>query len=158
MRFFIRTNLRRFLVLLTLGAIAGLGTAADRGSPAEAKTMLAKAMAHYKAVGRKQALADFTARKRPFYDGDLYVVCISRQGIVSANGGFPDNVDLPADLLKGFNGEGAGTLAWKVTEATGQGIVHYRWINPATHRMESKIGFFARVGDDVCGVGVYSPE
>lgn len=52
-------------------AAAGVGLAAfahavDRGTPSDAKAMLAKAAAHYKAVGRKQALADFNGKKAPF--------------------------------------------------------------------------------------------
>jgi cytochrome c len=158
MSYFIRENLWRLLVLSILGAIAAPAIAADHGSPAQARAMLMKAVAHYKAVGRKQALADFTADKLPFRDQDLYVVCIDRQRVVSANGAFPDNVYVPADLLKASNGEGVGTLAWKITAATGAGTVRYRWVNPANHQLEWKLGFFARVGEDVCGVGVYSPE
>ncbi|HEX9941170.1 MAG TPA: hypothetical protein VGG03_04080 [Thermoanaerobaculia bacterium] len=40
--------------------------AKTRGTPAEAKAMLQKAVAHYKSAGRKQALSDFTAGKRRF--------------------------------------------------------------------------------------------
>ena len=48
-------------IVLAVGAHAG-----DRGTPVEAKAMLAKAAAHYRAVGPKQALADFTGKKAPF--------------------------------------------------------------------------------------------
>jgi cytochrome c len=158
MRYFTRKNLRRLLRLFILAAMGAAAVAADRGSTAEAKAMLMKAIAHYKAVGRQQALADFTAEKPPFRDRDLYVVCIDRELRVSANGAFPDYVYVPADILKAANGEGVGTVAWRLTGTMGQAMVRYRWVNPATHRMEWKIGYFARVGEDVCGVGVYSPE
>ena len=42
----------------------------ERGTPAEAKALLAQAVAHYNEVGRKQALADFNAKKAPFVDRD----------------------------------------------------------------------------------------
>ena len=79
------------LLLLLPFATASItsGFAADRGTPAEAQAMLQKAVAHYKAVGRKQALADFTTKKAPFGDRDLYVVCIGPDHTVTANGGFP---------------------------------------------------------------------
>ena len=55
----------RVLILVTLSAaLAGSVVAGERGTPAEAKAMLVKAGAHYKDVGRKQALADFTAKKK----------------------------------------------------------------------------------------------
>jgi cytochrome c len=75
------------LILATLNATTLF--AADRGTPAEAKAMLQKAVAHYKQVGRKQALADFNAKKPPFGDRDLYVACIGPDHTIVANGGFP---------------------------------------------------------------------
>ena len=74
-RISISLRLRQLVVAsITFGSF--LLFAADRGTPAEAKAMLQKAVAHYKEVGRKQALADFNAKKAPFGDRDLYVVCI----------------------------------------------------------------------------------
>ena len=143
-----------FVALLASGVAL---FAADRGSSAEARVMLQHAIAHYKAVGRKQALADFTAKKPPFSDRDLYVVCISSVHIVVANGGFADHVGTRADLMKDLDGKGVAEAAWEVTSGTGEGTVRYRWLNPATRTMETKMTFFARVGTDVCGVGVYTP-
>jgi hypothetical protein len=77
-------------VLSILFAVLGAALlAVDRGTPPEAKAMLQKALEHYKSVGRKQALADFTAKKAPFGDRDLYVVCIGPDHTMVANGGFP---------------------------------------------------------------------
>jgi len=41
-----------------------------------AKAMLDKAVIYYKANGREKALADFTRKRPPFADRDLYVFCI----------------------------------------------------------------------------------
>jgi len=119
--------------------------------------MLQKAIAHYKSVGRKQALIDFTERKPPFRDRDLYVVCFSQERVVVANGGFPGNVGSSADAVVDLNGKGVGTTAWAATADNGEGTVHYRWVNPVSHSLELKTAFFARVGGDVCGVGAYTP-
>jgi len=69
--------MRKLSLLLFIRIASGaiLLLAADRGTPSEAKAMLEKAVAHYKDVGRKQAVADFNAKKSPFSDRDLYVVC-----------------------------------------------------------------------------------
>ncbi len=156
-------GIRRIALVATLMALVALLVsgvalfAADRGTPAEAKVMLQQAIAHYKGVGRKQALADFTAKKPPFSDRDLYVVCISSEHIVVANGGFADHVGTRGDLMKDLDGKGVAEAAWEATSAAGEGTVRYRWLNPATHAMEVKMTFFARVGTDVCGVGIYSP-
>jgi len=134
------------------------GFAADHGTAAQARAMLQKAISHYKSAGRKQALADFTAKKPPFADGDLYVVCFDSNGIIVANGGFPSNVDTPGDEVIDVTGLGVATAAREATASNGDGVVRYRWVNPVTHNLESKLAFFARVGDDVCGVGAYSPK
>ena len=56
-----------FAVLVALSLSARL-SAATRGTSAEAKAMLQKAIGHFKSAGRQQALADFTAGKPPFHD------------------------------------------------------------------------------------------
>jgi cytochrome c len=159
----ITQSMKRIPLLAILVAFAAMPAsdvllfAADRGTPAEAKVMLQQAIAHYKSVGRKQALTDFTGKKPPFGDRDLYVLCFSSEHIVVANGGFASHVGTRGDTMLDMDGKGVAEAAWKVTSSTGEGVVRYRWLNPATHTMEVKMTFFARVGVDVCGVGVYSP-
>src|SRR2546428_12885255 len=88
------------LALLTVPAFA-----ATRGTPAEAKAMLAKAVAHYKKVGRTQALKDFNSRKPPFFDRDLYVACVASNGITVANGGYPPLVGPSRGAWKDAGGQ-----------------------------------------------------
>jgi len=132
--------------------------AADRGTPAEAKALLEKAVAHYKLVGRKQALADFNSKKAPFGDRDLYVVCLGADHTIVANGGFPQYVGASADLIKDADGKSVGKQGWDVATSKGEGSVSYQWLNPVTHKMEPKITFFEKAGEDVCGVGAYNPQ
>ncbi|MFZ0478015.1 MAG: cache domain-containing protein [Terriglobales bacterium] len=126
--------------------------------PSEARDLLQKAIAHYDSVGRKKALSDFTSRKEPFADRNLYVLCIDADRIMVANGGFPQIVGTPADTAIDANGKGLGKAAWDTISEKGEGVVHYRWINPATHNLESKTTFFAKAGNDVCGVGTYEHQ
>ena len=132
--------------------------AADRGTPAEAKAMLEKAVAHYKSAGRKQALADFNAKKAPFGDRDLYVVCIGSDHTIIANGGFPQYVGVSADMIKDVDGKSVGRAGWEVATKQGQGEISYRWLNPMTHNVEPKVTYFAKAGEEVCGVGAYNPQ
>jgi cytochrome c len=143
------------LLLFTVLEAAAL-FAADRGTPAEAKAMLQKAVAHYQAVGRKQALADFNAKKPPFGDRDLYVACIGPDHKITANGGFPQYVGVSADAWKDADGKSVGRAGWDAASSQGEAEVRYQWMNPMTHKMEPKITFFAKAGDDVCGVGAYN--
>ena len=129
-----------------------------RGTPAEAKAMLQQAVAHYNSVGRKQALADFTAKKAPFADRDLYVACIGSNHIIVANGGFPSLVGSSTDAWKDVEGKPVGRAIWEVASTTGSGSVEYRWQNPVSRKIERKELFVEKVGDDACGVGAYKPE
>ena len=131
---------------------------AERGTPAEAKAMLQQAVAHYNSVGRKQALADFTAKKSPFADRDLYVACIGSDHTIIANGGFPSLVGTSADAWKDVDGKSLGRTIWEVASSKGEGSVEYRWYNPVSGKLEPKVLFVQKIGDDVCGVGAYNPQ
>jgi hypothetical protein len=148
--------MRGLAVTLAVSALlAGNAQAGDHGSPAEAKAMLAKAIAHYTAVGRKQALADFTAKKPPFSDRDLYVFCIGPERTIVANGGYPSFVGTSADALKDANGKPLGKVLWETGSQAGGGSVEYPHINPVTHKPQLKVSIVQKVGDDICGVGAY---
>ena len=152
-----RANAKLMSMAFIVFFASTLVRAGDRGTPAEAKAMLQRAVAHYKEVGRTQALADFNSGKPPFRERDLYVVCIGPDRKIVANGGFPQYVGVSADMLKDANGKSVGKAGWDVATSKGEGSVKYDWINPLTHKTEPKITFFQKAGSDVCGVGAYNP-
>jgi hypothetical protein len=129
----------------------------DRGTPDEAKAMLAKAVEHYKSVGRDQALADFNGKVAPFFDRDLYVVCLDASHVETANGGFPQYVGTSADLLQTVDGNPLGKAIWDAAASNPEGSVDYHWTNPVNGQTEPKTLFFENLGTDVCGVGAYNP-
>ena len=139
---------------LIFGVVLGTSAqAAGRGTPGEARAMLEKAVAHYKAVGRKQALADFNAKKAPFSDRDLYVFCIGADRALAANGAYPGLVGQSADVFKDARGRALGKSL--VDAAAPSGSVEYPAINPVSRAVEPKVSFVQKVGEDVCGVGAY---
>jgi cytochrome c len=131
---------------------------AARGTPAEAKALMQKAVAHYLKVGRKQALEDFNTNRKEWVDRDLYVFCSDKRHVIVANAGFLTLVGQSADSVLDVNGKPRGQAAWDATAATGEGSVEYRWLNPVTGKTEPKKTFERRVGEDLCGVGVYNPN
>jgi signal transduction histidine kinase len=151
--------MRRGTTLTVLAAISlpiasSLG-AQGHGTPAEAKAMLQKAVAHYQSVGRTQALADFTNRKAPFYDRDLYVVCIGKDRTIVAHGGFPQVVGASVDVLKDADGKPLGQAIIDAAASGGAGLVRYHMISPTSSQMQPKVSYVQKVGDDVCLVGAY---
>jgi cytochrome c len=133
-------------------------SAADRAMPDEAKAMLKNAVAHYQSFGRKQALADFSAKKPPFADRELYLVCIGPGHLISAHGAFSPVRGTSADFLKDAEGKPLGAAIVDAGSRQGGGSVRYMMINPTSGKAEPKITFAQKVSDDVCGVGVYSPQ
>jgi cytochrome c len=132
-------------------------TLTERGTIDEAREMLQKAVEHYNSVGRDKALADFTGRVAPFFDRDLYVVCMGSDHIETANGGFPEYVGSSSDALTDRDGNPLGKTVWDAASITAVNSVDYYWINPVSGKTEPKTLFFQKVGPDVCGVGVYNP-
>jgi cytochrome c len=154
--------LKRVLFGILMAAVAFPAVAADkkdsRGTPAEAKAMLAKAVAYYKAHGRSRALAEFNRDRPPFADRDLYVFCISSDKKLVANGGYREYINQSADLIKDSDGKPFGGAIWDTAMKKGEGELHYNWLNPITKLIEPKVSYFAKVGQDACGVGVYDTK
>ncbi len=152
--------MKRITAVVAAVALVMVSSAASgitRGTLAEARAMLQKAADHYKSVGRKQALADFTAGKAPFRDRDLYVFCMDANHTSAANGGFPTYVGTSVDAFVDAKGHQLGKALWDAAAKSPEGSIEYPMFNPATGKMESKTTFYSKVADDLlCGVGAYS--
>ena len=152
--------MKKWLGLLLSGVVlswSASATAAQRGTPAEAKAMLAKAIAHYASVGRKQALADFTGRKVPFFDRDLYVVCLGADDTVVAHGGYATFVGQSVDLLRDAERKPLGRALWAAAGAANNSV-QYVSLNPVSNKAEPKVSFVQKAGNDLCLVGAYNPR
>ena len=154
--------LRRFLFGVLMTVVAFPTFAADkkdaRGTPAEARAMLTKAVAYYKANGRLRAFAEFNRNRSPFSDRDLYVFCIGPDKKLVANGGYREYLGQSADRLRDSDGKPIDGAMWDTAMKKGQGELHYNWLNPVTKLIEPKVSYFTKVGQDVCGVGSYDPK
>ena len=132
---------------------------AERGTLDEARAMLQKASDHYAAVGRTQALQDFTAKQPPFTDRDLYVFCFGPDRSTSAHGADAAQLGRASAELRDADGQAFAThmldLAQKQPDG---GEIEYKWRNPVNGVVERKISVFRKLGDDVCGVGAYQSD
>ncbi len=135
---------------------AGLVHAGDRGTAAEAKAMLDKAVAAVKADPAK-ALAEFTADAKAkdgdFFSKDLYVYC------GGPDGNFTAHPSLVGKTMKGLMDKAAPPYAvgedfYKVA-AAGGGEVPYQWPQPGATEAQKKVAIVAKAGDQVCAVGYY---
>jgi cytochrome c len=147
----------RALCLATAMTLAGTASfAADKGNADEAIAMTKKAVLHYKEVGKEKALADFTDDKAAFSDRDLYVFCFNESdGLWTAHGA--NKALIGRNLLQVNDADGnlIGEEMISLVKAKSEGWVDYKWSNPTTKKVEAKSSFVQRVGDQICGVGIY---
>jgi cytochrome c len=69
-----------FACIIVLMLVAGIAWAQDRGSAVEAKALLDKAVAYYKANGQPKAFAAFNDPKGAFVSKDLYIFALDMDG------------------------------------------------------------------------------
>lgn len=141
-----------FVASVSIAAAAH--AASDNGSAEEATAMLVKAEAHYKAVGKDQALQDFTSQDKGWQDRDLYIFCIDQTGTNRAHGANAKLVGRDIMGLKDADGKLFIAEIVKVGGAGG-GWVDYTWVSPNTKKVEPKSSYVKPFDDLICGVGIY---
>jgi|SRR5579871_53982 len=148
--------MRAILPLLATGLMLALPSfAAEQPMPADAKAMLAKAVAYYKDHGRKAALEAFNKKQPPFSDRGLYVFCIGPDRTLVADGEFREFIGQSADIMKDASGKKLGQSFWDAAQKEGMGEVHYQFLDPKTQLMKPKVSYVEKIDQDVCGVGTY---
>jgi cytochrome c len=144
--------------VLTL--VAGMPAGAQdksKGTSAEATAMVDKAIAHIKKVGRDKAFADFSGKRDPWVDRDLYVVVYDMKGKVLAHGANEkmigkDVIELRDNDGKFFVKERVEMMS-KGPEA--KGWQDYKFMNPVSRQIEPKSMYLRRYEDLIVGCGIY---
>jgi signal transduction histidine kinase len=135
--------------------MVGTSYAADQGTSAEAETMVKKAVAFVKANGPENASEEFTNGKT-FKDRDLYVVYTKFNGDVLAHGGNPKLVGKNLSGLKDSEGNPFFQMLLDLAKTKGKGWSgSYRFMNPATQKIEAKVMYLEAIGETYVGVGIY---
>lgn len=140
------------LPVLLIAGITMAQAADDKGTAAEAKAMLEKAVAELKA-DKDQALAMFTAREGGFKEKDLYVYC------GGADGNFSAHYKLVGKSLKDLkdkSGKAFGEEIYAVAEPGTISEVEYEWYRPGSEtELVDKVAYVTQVDDQICAVGYY---
>jgi hypothetical protein len=149
---------RRHFALLATAAITLPALASEeRAKPEEAKAMLAKALAHIKAVGRDKAFADFMTRPGPWVDRDLYVTGFDMNGKTPAHGANARRVGKDNINQQAGNGKFHVKERLEIAKTKGRGQQEFAFLNPMTKQIEPKAMFFEKVDDIVVACGSYKP-
>ena len=141
------------LCLLVCLAAAPVATAGEKGTPDEAKALLDKAVKLVQTQGDTKALAAFNDPKGSYVDRDLYVFCFGPDNKVSAH---IDKTMLGKEVttIKDAEGKPTGSQMAEIAKA-GAGSLEYKWKNPVSQQVGTKVSYLKRAGTQVCGVGAY---
>jgi cytochrome c len=122
-----------------------------------AQKLLQRAVNHYQR-NADLALAAFS-RAGEFIDGEFYVYVLSLQGTMLASGGSSSAL-IGRDVTNMVDATGKLFFREMIAgaQAAGSGQVEYRWLNRVDSKVEKKLTYYQRVGDNILAVGFYVPH
>jgi cytochrome c len=146
-----RCLLSVFLMTFTVTLPVERAAACAVATKAAAKALVLKAVRHLNQRGPHVAFRDFMHPSAGFMAGDLYVWVIDLNGVIVANGRYPQ-------YLGSSMGRGPRSLGMAVltrARRQGEGWVEYQWYSPCSGRVERKVAYFKRIGGYIVGAGAY---
>ncbi len=131
------------------------GAAYGAGTPAEAKAMVEKAVAYYKANGKEKAFGQVNDQKGQFTKGDLYIFVYDTNGKCVAHGF--NRALIGKDLKEMRDPDGTFYVKERIAlvKAKGKGWQDYKFTNPESKKIERKTAYVELVDDLIFGCGAY---
>ena len=131
--------------VVILFVVVGLAHAQNRSPAEEAKAMLDKAVAFYKANGPEKALATFNDPKGPFVKGDLYIFAVDLNGKILAHGVKAGLIGKSSKEIRDADEKNFIEEMVAVAKSKGAGTVNYKWENPGSLVVEKKSSYIEKV-------------
>ena len=129
--------------------------ASEHGTAAQAEAMAHKAAAFVKVNGLEKSVEEFT-NGNTFKDRDLYVAFAGLEGVMLGHGGNPKLIGKNLIGLKDPDGQLFYQKLLDLAKTKGKGWSEpYKFLNPVSKKIESKVIYVERVGNYWVGVGVY---
>jgi signal transduction histidine kinase len=148
---------KTLLIIIAFLFILGIGATVSSaaGTQAEAKAMVEKAVAYYKANGKDKAFAEVSNKQGQFIKDDLYVFVYDMSGKCVAHGFNKSMIGL--DLINVKDGDGVYFVKERVelAKTKGKGWQDYKFTNPTTKKAEHKTAWIEKVDDYIFGCGAY---
>jgi len=127
----------------------------QQGSAEEAQDLVLRAVAHRRhSPSTASFLRDITDTTKGFFDRDMYVFVLDRNGTYVAFGGNAAKVNTRVQDLAGIDGQGLLDSIYNQADRE-PGWVEYDITNPANGRVQSKMSYVQKVDDLAVGCGVY---
>ena len=152
----IRTLTLLSAATLIVALTCGPATAAEFASKDEAISMVKKAVAFIKEQGPDRAYAEFSKKAGRFHDRDLYITVLDLDGKVLAHGQREDLIQKVIIEIKDPDGKLFVKERVELAREQPSFWQNYKFMNPATKKVEPKQMYCERLNETaVCG-GVYS--
>ncbi|HXS53090.1 MAG TPA: cache domain-containing protein [Usitatibacter sp.] len=143
------------MALAALVVTAPTYAASDRATLDEAKAMVKKARDYIRKNGREKAFAEIDKRDGMFVDRDIYIYVYDKSLKNLAHGGNPRLIGKDLSQLRDPDGKFVNQGLLKAAEAGG-GTYTFKFLNPASGKIETKTGYAEMEGDLMVGSGVYT--
>ncbi|MCG5239017.1 cache domain-containing protein [Azospirillum doebereinerae] len=142
--------------LFTVGIAGAVLAQTAKPTQEEAKAITLKAAELIAAKGLDEAATSFNAEGE-YKRGELYVNVVDFAGVWKVYPPRPAGVGQSVINVKDPDGRFVVQDVLAVAKGAGEGWVEYRWLNPATNKIEPKVTYVKRVpGQDlVAYVGIY---
>ncbi len=135
-------------LVVTLAVFAAIASAHAAGPTFDdAKALAEKAAALITAEGDK-AFPKLADPNGGYHQGAMYVTVLDREGVVHVSWN-QKLIGINMWEVTDPDGVKPSQEAWKVTEGSGTGILHYKFTNPETKKIEPREAWVRRVGDYV---------
>ena len=146
-----------FAALLLSSAMATPVLAAgERGAPEEAKSLVKKAIVHFKAQGQEKSMAALNDPKGAFIDRDLYVFVHDEEGIYYAIAPKPAFIGKNMSEVKDANGKYIVKEQIEKLKTADSMWQEYDWQNPVSGKIEHKKTYCEKVGKMQFCSGAYA--
>ena len=152
----IRTSTALSAASLIVALACGPAAAAEFATKDEAITMVKRAVAFIKDQGPDRAYAEFSNKAGRFHDRDLYITVLDLDGKLVAHGQREDLIGKSLIELKDPDGKLFMKERVELARQQPSFWQNYKFMNPATKKVEPKQMYCERLNETaVCG-GVYS--
>jgi signal transduction histidine kinase len=149
--------MKTIAALLLCLAIPTLSGAEERALPRDAESLVHRAVGFLRAEGKDKALAVFSDPKGQFTYRDLYIVVYDLQGKCLAHGAKKERIGKSFLAEKDADGKLFVQERVQLAKEKGKGWQEYKFENPTSKKVETKVAYMERVDDFVVLAGAYKP-
>jgi cytochrome c len=121
----------------------------------DAKLWVERAVAFYKATGKRIALAEYTNPNGQFIQEEMYIYALNPKGTMMGHGVNEKFVGEEFIDIKDYDGKQFIREIVETANKEGSGWVTYKWFNPVTKEVLPKTVYFRKVDDLIICSGVY---